>query len=257
MASTLALVMGWLSAAVALLVLYLAASFVGAISRPYDYGWPHRALNEWPYADNGTWSFFANLAVLSIGLVLATVATSWWLRRTHHHVSDGRLAVVLFIVGGVPLVVARPWLGLFGFLIALVLVRRWACRHEGRIAPRRAAVLVAALATVVVSYGLLHPVWTTGAAPTASVGRYCSIAVNVHNAARVGVTIDRIDATSFTLSPARPTRLHLAPQANGDIVVRYLGGSGTGVFDITTHYHVFGLPLDETVPFRVQLRNNC
>jgi hypothetical protein len=40
-------------------------------------------------------------------------------------------------------------------------------------------------------------------------------------------------------------------------VVRYLGGSGSGVFDVNAHYHVFGLALSETLPFRVQLQNNC
>jgi len=254
-AATLALVMGWLSAALALLVLYVAASFVGAISQPY--AWSRGAINEWSYAENGTWSILANTAVILIGLVLATVATSWWLRRAHAPVSDGRLATVLFFVGGIPLVTARPWLGVFGFLVALVLVRGWVGRDDRRLAPRRAAVLVAVLAIVVASYGLLHPLWTTGAVPAASVGRYCSILVNVHNAAHAGVTVDRIDATSITESPARPGRLRLAPGANGKDVVRYLGGSGTGEFDLHADYHVFGLALGETLPFRVRLRSNC
>jgi len=113
------------------------------------------------------------------------------------------------------------------------------------------------LCAVVVSYGLLHPLWTATAYSTGDAGRYCAVAVNLHNAARVDVAIDKIGATSLTLSPVRPAQLHLAAKADHVIVVRYLGGSGSGVFDLNAHYHVFGLALSETVPFRIQLQNNC
>ncbi len=180
--------------------------------------------------------------------------------RTHEHVSDGRLAVLLVLTGGIPLVISHHdhhGAGLLGFILAVVFVRRWVVRHEGRWALAPAAAILAVLCAVVVSYGALHPLWTASAYSTGHTGRYCTVAVDIRNAARVGVTIDEISATSLTLSPVRPAQLHLAPRADQVIVVRYLGGSGSGVFDVNAHYHVFGLALSETLPFRLQLQNNC
>lgn len=249
--STLALVVGWLASAAAILVLYVAATFVGAISQPY--AWHAGDLNEWPYPDNGLWSLLANVAVILIALVLTTVATSWWLRRKHTHVSDGRLALVLLFAGWIPLATAAPVGGLVGFLVALILVRRWVARHEGRLAPTSAAVLVAVLGTVVLSYGLLHPLWSAGVFPYTSAGKQRSVEIDVHSAARVGVTIDRIEAPFG--GSARPARLHLAPGADGAIVLSVPRGvCGTAVFGIHARYHVFGLALGETLPARVGRR---
>jgi hypothetical protein len=252
--STLSLVVGWLASAAAISVLYVAATFVGGISQPY--GWHAGVVNEWPFVANGLWSLLANVAVVCIAIVLATVATSWWLRRKHPRVSDGRLAVVLVFCGWVPLATAGPR-GLFGFLVALVLVRYWVARHADHLAPAHAAALVAVLGAVVLSYGLLHPLWTTDVSPTTSLGKQRVLEIYVHNAARAGVTIDRIEVTPF-LRPARPARLHLAPKADGTIVLSVPpGGCGRGIFDIRTHYHVFGLALSQTLPARVSYGRGC
>jgi hypothetical protein len=253
--SALSLVIGWCVAGLALFVLYLAASFIGAISHPYPS--PAGVINEWPYAENGAWSLIANVSVLVLALVFSTVATSWWLRRFHPSVSDGRLAITLLFTGSLPLVTPHRPAVAGGFVVALLLVRYWVGRHDGRLAPRAAAAVAAAPAAVVLSYGLLHPLWSTGLVPTASVGRYCSVLVTVHNAARAGVDIDRITTSDFTESPARPARLHLAPGADGTVTLRYLGGSGSGEFSMRAHYHVFGLALSEALPFHIQLRPDC
>lgn len=254
--ATFSLVVGWFLSAVAIFVLYIAANLVGAISQPY--GSHAGVLNEWPYADNGLWSLLANVAVIVLALVLATVAISWRLRRKHARVSDGRLAVVLFFTGWIPLRTAGPAGGLVGFLIALVLVRHWVARHEDRLAPKYAAALVAVLGSVVLSYGLLHPVWTTSVTPTISAGKQRGVEIHVHNAARVGVTVDRVEAPGFPYGGPRPARLHLAPGGDGTMVLSVSGtGCGTDVLGIRTHYHVFGLALSETVPARIRLGPSC
>jgi hypothetical protein len=250
--ATVSLVVGWFVSAVAIFVLYIAANLVGAISQPY--GSHAGVVNEWPYADNGLWSLLANVAVILIALVLATVATSWRLRMKHARISDRRLAVVLFLCGGVPLATAGAPRGLFGFLVALVLVRHWVARHEDRVAPTHAAAVVAVLGIVVLSYGLLHPLWTMSVDPTG--GKARSVVVGIHNAARVGVTIDRI-AAPVPFGPAHPRRLHLAPGGTKDIMLSVPHGCGTPVVGIRTHYQIFGLALSETVPAKVPLGRSC
>ena len=252
--ATFSLVAGWFVSAVAIFVLYIAVDLVGAISQPY--GSHAGVVNEWPYADNGLWSLLANVAVILIALVLATAATSWRLRMKHSRISDRRLAVVLLLCGGVPLATAGAARGLFGFLAALILVRHWVARHDDRVAPKYAAALVAVLGTVVLSYGLLHPVWTMSVEPTLAGGKARSVAVGIHNAARVGVTIDRI-AAPLPFGPARPDRLHLAPGSTKDILLSIPRGCGTPVVGIRTRYHIFGLALSETVPAKVPLGRNC
>jgi hypothetical protein len=251
---TVSLVVGWFVSAVAIFVLFIAADLVGAISQPY--GSHAGVVNEWPYGDNGLWSLLANVAVILIALVLATVAISSRLRRKHARVSDGRLAVVLLLTGWIPFRTAGPAGGLVGFLIALVLVRHWVARHEDRLAPKYAAALVAVLGTVVLSYGLLHPVWTMSVVPTLPGGKARSVVVGIHNAARVGVTIDRV-AAPLPFGPARPRRLHLASGGTKDILLSVPHGCGTPVVGIRTHYHIFGLALSETVPALVPLGRSC
>jgi hypothetical protein len=257
MHATVSLVVGWFLAAVALFVLDLAATLVGAIAHPY--GWQAGVVNEWPYPSNGDWSFLANVAVLGIALTLATVATSWWLRRKQSRVSDGRLAVVLLVAGWIPLATSRPTGGLAGFLIALVLVRYWVSRHEDRLAPAKATALLAVLGAVALSYGLLHPLWTASVFQPTARGKQRTVQIFVHNASRAGVTVDRIHESAPFGGPVRPARLRLAPGADGAIVLSVpRGGCGTGLFDIHTHYHVFGLALSQTLPARITLgRPSC
>lgn len=127
-------------------------------------------------------------------------------------VSDGRLAAVLFFTGGIPLETAGPRGGLIGFLVALALVRHVVARREVRLPPVSAAALVAVLGAVVLSYGLLHPLWTTGVVPTASAGKQRTVLVDFHSAARVGVTVDGIHAPlpfGGALAETLPARVRL------------------------------------------------
>jgi hypothetical protein len=247
--------MGWVLGAAALIVLYGAGSVVGAISQPY--GSHAGDLNDWPYSYNGAWSLLANGAVIAIALLLTTVATSWWLRRRHAHVSDGRLAFVLFLTGWIPLAANRPLGGFFGFCVAVALIRYWIGRNDDRLPPRVAAVLVAILGCLVLSYGLLHPLWTADVVSTASAAKTRRFEVTIHNAARAGVTVERIAAEPFPVSP-QPGRLHVAAGADGSFVLLVPGhGCGTLRLRVSTRYRLFGLTLREQLPVAVAVGPHC
>ena len=122
------LVVGWLLAGFATGVLYVVAGLLGAISRTYP-SYPG-ALNDWPYPDNGLWSFAANIAVVLLVVLLTTKATSSWMRRSYERFSEGRLALVLLLTGWLPFESGHRAGGFLGFVIALVLIRYWVARHE-------------------------------------------------------------------------------------------------------------------------------
>ena len=254
--SCVSLVVGWLLGAAALFLLYGVGTVVGAISQPY--GSHPGTLNEWPYADDGAWSMFANIAVIAIAVVLTTVATSWWLRRRHAQVSDGRLAIALLFSGWIPLAVNRPAGGLFGLCLAVVLIRYWIGKHDDRLSLPVAAILVAILGSVVLSYGLLHPLWTVDVVPTASAAKTRRFEVTVHNAARTGVMIRRISQAPFFVS-TEPSQLHLAPGADGVLVLSMPRGDGCGTLRlwVSTRYRVFGLTLRQQLPVNLALGSRC
>ncbi len=253
--SSFSLVVGWFLGAAALFMLYGVGRVFGAISQPY--GSHPGTLNEWPYADNGAWSTFANSAVIAIALVLTTVATSWWLRRRHPQVSDSRLAFALFFTGWIPLAVDHPVGGLFGFCVAVVLIRYWIGKHDDRLSLPVAAILVAILGSLVLSYGLLHPLWTADVVPTASAAKTRRFEVTVHNAARTGVTIDRI-STAPSIVSTEPSRLHLASGADGFLVLSLpRGGCGTLRLAVLTRYRVFGLTRRQQLPVNLPLGPHC
>ena len=108
------------------------------------------------------------------------------------------------------------------------------------------------------SYGLLHPLWTTSVSPTISVGKQRRVGIYVHNAARASVTVDHIEAPGFPYGGPRPARFHLAPGGDGTMVLSVSGhGCGTDHLGIRTHYHLFGLALTETVPALIRLGPRC
>jgi hypothetical protein len=92
--------------------------------------------------------------------------------------------------------------------------------------------------------------------PTLPGGKARTVVVGIHNAARVGVTIDRIEAP-LPFGPARPPRLHLAPGGHGDIMLSVPDGCGTPRVDIHTRYHIVGLTLSEALPALVPLAGHC
>jgi hypothetical protein len=260
LATSAALVVGWILGGAATLALYLLARLSGAIGQPNHVD--ALALNEWPYSGNGTWSLMANLSVVLLVLLLTTIATAWWLRRSREQLSEGRLAAVLLLTGWLPLSGAGPAGGLGGFLIAVVLIRYWVARHQDHLPGREAVVFALLLAGVIASYGLLHPLWPSDGGPIITAtqsGR--SAMVYVHNAARTGVTLDRWSLESFIGGSGRfRPPLHVAGGADATLT-RALpipkGGCGTAVLGLHVRYRIFGITLDETVPTRVSLGQNC
>jgi hypothetical protein len=238
--------------------LYGIASLIGAIGRPY--GTHPGVINEWPFLSGGLWGLSANIGVIAIALLLTTVATSRWLRRKHGTVSDGRLAVVLLFTGWIPLVAAGPVGGLFGFLVAVVLVRHWVARREELLSLRDAAILVAVLSALVLSYGLLHPLWTADVFPSAPVGNSRAVQVVIHNAGLTGVTIDRVEVQPALRFSSQPGTLQLGSRADRLFKLSLpdaRGSCGTLVAAIHAHYHIVGIPFTEDLPVRLALGRRC
>lgn len=270
------LFVGWIVAATATGVLFLIADSVGAISRtsPPLNNWatPDNgvAINGWPYPDNGLWSLLTNLAVVLLVLVLTTVATSWWMRRSYDRLSESRLALVLLLTGWLPLKAGGPVGGFFGFLVAVVLIRYWVARHQDHLPSRTAFILVAALAGATAVYGVLHPVWTVDVLPSGTAHARTATIV-IHNAGRVPVRVDGYQVPpwfgiaqshGFRPFPRRLNASHRAfrfPARSERFFVLSLpqGGCGTFMQKINIRYHVFGLPLSQAVPARVSLGRNC
>jgi hypothetical protein len=106
-----ALLVGWIVAAAATLLLYMGTDGLGAIAHGYSYpgatpywssGVNQVSLNDGPYPDSGLWTLFANVTVVALVLVLTTVATALWMRRSYEYFSEGRLALVLLMTGWLP-----------------------------------------------------------------------------------------------------------------------------------------------------------
>jgi len=272
-----ALLVGWFIAGVGVLLLYLAADSVGAIGRSYAY--PNaspggasflgvRSPSDWPFPDSGLWTVFANVAVIALVLVLATLVTAWWLRSTYDHFSEGRLALVLLLTGWLPLY-AGPVGGLFGFLFAVWLVRVWVTGAKDRLPAGPTIITVAVLAAVAGTYGLLHPFWTMDVVPV----RKHVAGIGIWSAARVPVKVD-----GYTVTPS-PSSSRAVGFKNGPFVdelhtrqlhtfrfaprsVLFLNqqlpqGCGTIRLSVHVRYHLFGLPLTQTVPAFAKLGRSC
>jgi hypothetical protein len=269
------LLVGWIVAGIATGGLYVLAESVGAISRTYpslnDWATPNNGvvINEWPYPDNGLWSLLTNVAVVLLVVLLTTVATSWWIRRSYDRFSEGRLALVLLLTGWFPIKAGGPLGGFFGFLVAVVLIRYWVARHQDHLPNRTAIILVAALAGVIAVYGVLHPLWTVDVVPSGTAHARAATIV-IHNAGRVHVRVDGFAVTrpfdiaqadGFMPVPGRLNAPHRAfrfpARAERFFVLSLPQGCGTFWQKIKVRYHVFGLPLSQAVPARVSLGGTC
>jgi hypothetical protein len=269
-----ALLAGWIIAGFATLGLYLAATFAGAIGHPSSHALDslrpvrERALNDWPYPSNGLWSLLANIAVVLLVLVLTTKATSWWLRGSYQHFSDLRLALVLVFTGWLPLNLGGPVGGLFGFLVAVLLIRGWVPKRQDQLSKLAATGTVAGLAAFILVYGLLHPLWTVDVEGSSARGAHTALIV-IHNVARVPVEVEgyTIDpplpqpSQGFSLSPGRLGHLQhafLFPARTDRSLTQTLPqGCGTIPLAIHVRYHVFGLPLSQTVPASARIGRDC
>lgn len=270
-----ALLGGWIVAGLATLLLYVGAGLVGAISHPSASLNPGTgvemhgvALNDWPYAHNGLWSVGANAAVVLLVLVITTKATSWWMRGSYERFSEGRLALVLLFTGWLPLKAGGPVGGFLGFLVACVLIHYWVVGGEDRLPNRAAIAIVSVLAAFAGVYGLLHPLWTVYVMPSGT-ARAHRATIAIHNAARVPVTVDGFKVSPafpgprgrFTLTPGSTARLQRAfsfPARSERFLTQPLPeGCGTVPVGIRVQYHVFGIPLSQTVPADVPLGRHC
>ena len=269
-----ALLGGWIVAGSATFLLYLGADLVGAISHSSALTYPSTgvevhgiALNDWPYPHNGPWSVLANMAVVLLVLVVTTKATSWWMRRSYERFSEGRLGLVLLLTGWLPLKMGGPVGGFLGFLVASVLIRHWVVHRQDRLPNRAAIAIVGVLATFAAVYGLLHPLWT--AYMPSGTPRADRATIVIHNAAQVPVTVDGFKVSpafnrppgGFKLTPGSTARLRGAfsfPARSDRFLTQPLPqGCGTMRVGIHVHYHVFGIPLSQTVPADVPLGRHC
>jgi hypothetical protein len=268
-----ALLVGWIVGGLAILSLYLAAEAVGAIGRSYAYPGASpdgpsflgvRSPSDWPFPDSGLWTVFANVAVIALVLVLATLATAWWLRSAYDHFSEGRLALVLLLTGWLPLY-AGPVGGLLGFLFTVWLVRVWVTGAKDRLPARPTIITVAVLAAVAGIYGLFHPFWTANVASF----RPRTATIVIHNAAHVPVRVDGYTVTPIP-SASRPAggftttflgggrrTFRFAPRSDRFLNQPLPQGCGTVRLSVHLRYHIFGVPMTETVPAFAKLGHPC
>lgn len=258
--------LGWLAAALALGGLYLAGMLVGAIGRnAYAFGTGGHAINDWPFAHNGTWSLFADISVFALALCVTTVLMAWQLRAGFPNVSEDRLLIVLLFTGGAPYVTSEKTALLF-FLIAIWAVRAWVVREDFRF-PRRGLVVVAAtLLLTIGSYGMLHPVWVQSAAAISGMpeSKRPTVLLMLHNASRRTLEIDDLTALGYTLTGAGwPTEHRTGPpfrvgagRTETFTLRRNVGTCGNGV-TATLGYHELGLALQQPVRVAVPGLAGC
>jgi len=242
------IVLGWLTAAIVLGGLYLAGTLVGAIGRnSYAVGGPGgHAINDWPFASNGTWSLLADASVFVLALVVTTVAIARRLRSRFATVSEDRLFIVLLFTGGVPYVTSDDSAPLL-FLIAVWVVRAWVVKDDFRIQrPFLLATSVVLVATIA-SYGLLHPVWVQSADASSSMpkSKQPTVLLMLHNTSRASVELERVSAGGFTDARAG------WPWEPGDPLPVRISGGHTGTFTLRMRPETCGDGLVADLRYRV------
>ena len=250
------LVTGWIAGAVVVGALYVAAVLAGAIGSNGSFAKPG-VLNQWPYPDNGWWSLGANLSAILLVVLIATVATAWAMRGTFARFSETHLLLVLLFTGWLPFVAAGPPGGTFGFLLAVVLVRVWVARTDDHL-PRRAALACSAvLVTVVASYGLLHPLWSTDAFASGTPSR-SKLLIAVHNSARVPVTVERLDGGPLFVSAASPRGVRISAGADSLFALKWAPHACANVLtELRIRYRILGITFSEPLRARPSRVRRC
>lgn len=251
--------LGWLAAALALGGLYVAGTLLGVIGRNgyTGAGSGVHAINDWPFASNGTWSLLADSSVFALALVVTTIAIAWQLRGPFETVSEDRLMVVLLFTGGAPLVTTDTSAPLF-FLVAVWAVRAWVVKDEFRF-PRRPLLAIGALFVLTIaSYGLFHPVWVESASPIVShpTAKRPTVMLVLHNGSRASMTIERVSAGGYTDARAgwpgenaAQLPLRIAGGKTAALMLKMQPGNcGNGLY-ARVRYRLLGRTLQE--PFNV------
>lgn len=239
--------LGWLTAAVVLGGLYLAGTLVGAIGRNGYGALPGgHAINDWPFADNGTWSLLADSSVFALALIVTAAAIAWQLRSRFATVSEDRLIIVLFFTGGAPYVTSDKSAPLL-FLIAVWVVRAWVVKDDFRVPPRVLLATGAVLVSTIASYGLLHPVWVESASASSSMpkSKRPTVLLRLHNASRASLELQRVSAGGFT-----DARAGWPWEVGTRMPVRISGGH-TGTFTLRMRPGTCGNGLIANVRYRV------
>ncbi len=259
---------GWLIAALALGGLYVAGWYLGVIGRNESagHGLGH-AINDWPFASNGTWSLLADISVYGLALWVTTIAIAWQLRGPFERVSEERLLVVLLLTGGAPLVTTHKSAPLF-FLIAIWAVRVWVLKAELRVPRRPLLATGVVLVLTIASYGLLHPVWLESASAVVSQpkAKRPTVMLLLRNASHANMTLERVEVLGFTdvrsgwpFQGTTRLPLKLAGGKTATLTTHMRSGTcGNGLY-VRVRYRVFGKTLHE--PIRLAdvpgLRSSC
>lgn len=267
------MIVGWLSAAVALGCLYVVGFYLGAIGRNTTAGAVEsgpgfgHSIDGWPFPANGTWSLFANLAVWALALAVTTVAVAFRLRQGFASVSEGRLGVVLLVTGGVPYVTSPEAFPLV-FVIAVSAVRWWVVRDELRFPRRLLAGIGLVLALVIGSYGVVHPVWVDSATAwwSARAGKRPAVMLVLQNSGRVSVEVQRLSG-GFLFSDGRVglpgqdralTSVRIPPGQSREFTLRPRPGScSTALWGARLRYRVLGVAASEPLVAGVSGLRGC
>ncbi len=246
--------LGWLTAALVLGGLYLAGSLVGAIGRS-SYAGPGldvHAINDWPFASNGSWSLLADCSVFALALGVTAIAIAWQLRGSFATVSEGRLLVVLLFTGGAPFVTSDDGAPLF-FVIAVFAVRAWVVKDELRFPRRPLLALGVLLVQTIASYGLFHPLWVESASAISSSPKpkRSAVLLMLHNSSRATVELERVSAGGFSAArgdwpwPSTRLPLRIAGGHTAAFTLKRRPGTCGGGLTAELRYRVLGRTMRE------------
>ena len=244
----------WAVAAVALFSMYAVALAAGVFAP--GAGATRGSLNEWPFPADGWWALATDASAVLLALLVVTAAVAWRLRTSFEAVSEPRLALVLLFTGGLPLVAPLRWAA-FGFVVVVLLGRTWISRQDERVPPRSAAIVASGLALVIVSYGLLHPVWIASARTVERQTNGRSVELVLQNASRLPITIETVDPGPIG-GRVIGREVRVAPGAAATFFVEPPPGGCATVLPATrVHYRLAGLTLSSQLTGRPTRSIRC
>jgi len=224
----------------------MGADLLGLVERRGTQGIVAGVLSH-PFASNGPWSLFADLAVAFLLFAVMTAGVAIGVRyATGCSVSWSRVLLFAALTGWAPYLGDRPFGGLFAVVAVAWLVQRWGIDRVPVFALRRhrlaVAVVFVAAAFVAVSYAEAHPLWTSTAFRSGD-----AVVVSVHNVGLARATVVGLDP------PTPPHRLPAPPveipaRGFGTLVLPYGCGSE---YVATVRYRLLGRVLSAPLAVRV------